>query len=67
MNTRVARLIPKYISIRVDENKFSIQYHVEDYTSGVVINDAWINFIPSKSLMDAFEKEIEDAIKTYKK
>lgn len=66
MKNREAKLIPKYISIRVEENRFSIQYHVEDSFSGVVINDAWINFTPSESLMNALETEIEVAIKAYK-
>ncbi len=67
MKQREAVLIPKYISIRVEENKFSIQYLVKDSLSGITINDAWINFTPSQELMKYFENEIELAIKTYEK
>jgi len=67
MKNREAKLIPKYISMRIDENKISIQYLVKDELSGISINDAWINFTPSENLMNLFETEIELAIKNYKK
>lgn len=67
MKIRDAKLIPKYINLRVEENRISIQYKIEDKFSGVHIDDTWINFIPSQKLMDAFETEIELAIKNHKK
>ena len=66
IKTREARLIPKCIDLRVVENRISIKYKVEDTTSGTHVCDTWINFTPSKELMDALEKEIELAIKNYK-
>lgn len=67
MKERQAKLIPKYISLRVKENKISIMYRIEDLSSGIHIDDTYINFSPSKGLMDVFEKEIEIAIKNHTK
>ncbi len=67
MKNREAKLIPKWIQLRVQENKISIQYSVQDSALGVHIDDTYINFTPSKELLAAFENEIEIAIKNHKK
>ena len=66
MKNREAKLIPKYISIRVEENRLSIQYNVNDSLSGVNLHDGYINFTPTKELMEALESEIELAINNQK-
>jgi len=67
MKNREAKLIPKYINIRVEENRLSIQYNVEDSLSGFNLHDIYINFTPSKELMEKLETEIELAINEFYK
>jgi hypothetical protein len=67
MKNREARLVPRFIQIRVEENRMSVQYKVEDSALGIHLDDTYINFSPSESLLNAFEREIETAIKNHKK
>lgn len=60
---RTATLNPKYISLRIDDNKISIEYHVIDDITKFFVERTFLNFEPSKALMDAFKTEIEQAFK----
>ena len=67
MKTRKAILIPQQITLRVEENRIGILYRIQDEQSLNHIDDTYIHFTPSETLMNAFEKEIEVAIKNHKK
>lgn len=63
---RAAVLSPRSITLRIDDNSICIHYHIEDGKFGNVIGDTYVNFEPSKKLMEMLKSEIDETISKQK-
>lgn len=58
-----AILAPKYLTLRFDDKRISVQYHVNEAENGAMISEAlYINFTPSNELMQLLKKEVDLAV-----